>query len=278
MRARAIADLTQLSDPEFFVEVSTGMRAVLKNACGLLDDALVLRAAGRHRAEDLLLRIAEEEAAKYHILLDAIRTDRKGPTLARQLRRFNDHLAKGLYAEYVKIAPASFDEVVEFLDSNRQSLFLDGPNDVDWIFSNSILREREEALYVDYIANGGDHLWVAPSVPVTAGMGFLEPRSVALASRLNQAGLDAPAALSVIAGIWRGSEFKRGDHWQRCHELNRATLRALADEGLLTDEGREDASRIAWDWLFPLHSADLSRIEIHRRDLEAQQRAWHPEY
>ena len=83
-----------------------------------------------------------EEAAKYHILLDAVRTDRRATAFSTQLSRFNDHLAKGLYAGYQSTAPASYGESLAFLERERRELYLDGFNDVDWIFGNDILRER----------------------------------------------------------------------------------------------------------------------------------------
>jgi AbiV family abortive infection protein len=278
MRPRAIADLTQLADPEFIDQISLGMRAVLENARVLVEDARLLWDAQRYRAADLLLRIAEEEAAKYHILLDAVRCPRAGSTLPRQLKRFNDHLAKGLYAEYVWIAPATYGEVLEFLEGHRRTLYLDGPNDIDWVFRNSILREREESLYVDYVDDGGKHSWVEPRPPRTASWGFVEPRSASLANRLSAAGFDSPAALATIAELWREIQFNADDHWLSCHEINLRTLTTLDSQRLLTPEGKADAGHIAWHWLFPLHSADLRPIEVTRKDLEAVQREWFPEY
>jgi AbiV family abortive infection protein len=120
------------------------MRAVLANARSLVEDAEVLAEAGRQLSAALLLTVAEVEAARYHVLLDAVRCERRGPNVARQLKRFNDHLAKGLYARYVMIVPASFGEALEFLERERRMLYLDGPNDVDRIFGNSILQDRNK--------------------------------------------------------------------------------------------------------------------------------------
>jgi hypothetical protein len=49
----------------------------------------------------------------------------------------------GLVAEHVA-APANFAEQVSFANRLRRSHYLDGPNDVDWIFRNGIEAEREE--------------------------------------------------------------------------------------------------------------------------------------
>ena len=278
MRPRAIADLTQLNDVAFLREVSAGMQAVLRNAQGLFQDAGELWNIGRHRAAEILAKFAEEEGAKYHILLDAVRCNRDGHALSRQLRRFNDHLAKGLYANYLWIAPASYGEVLEFLERERRSLYLDGPNDVDWIFRNSILQEREEAIYVDYIDDGGEHSWLEPHPPVTSQFPLTEPRSVSLALRLHRAGFDGSASLAEIAGLWRGVTFSPSDHWQRCHKLKLETIETLSERGLLTRDGAAEAGRLAWDWLFPLHGADLKEIRVTREELKAIQDSRPSEY
>lgn len=277
MRPRATADLDRLSDPEFFAEMSTGMRAVLRNALSLAEDARSLAENGCHRSTALLSGLAEEEGAKYFVLLDAVRST-KGAVRANQLKRFNDHLAKGLYANYVSIAPASFGEVLNFLDGKRQSLYLDGPNDIDWIFRNQILQNREEIMYVDYVDMGDEHQWVEPTPPVSGFFRFCEPRSVSFANSLSLAGFDDPRALATIAELWRGVTFNPEDHWIKCHDFNNKTLHSLAERNLLTEYGATNAARIAWDWLFPLHSADLKCVEVKRTDLIEMQRSWVPEY
>lgn len=276
MRTRASADLSQLSDDDFFVEIANGMHKVLNNASTLADDARHLFEEKRSRSASLLLAVASEEAAKYHILLDAVRCERNTTAMIRQLKRFNDHLAKGLYARYVSIAPASFEEVLNFLRRERETLFLDGPNDVDWIFRNRVLQDREEVFYVDYVEAAGEHLWLEPSPLLTIGTRFPESRPLVLATRFSRAGFDNPAALRVIAEIWRGVDFAPEDHWQKCHERNIRTLTELDERSLLSRVSAQERVSLAWDWLFPLHSADLAPIKIERHDLEQQQRDWYP--
>jgi subtilisin family serine protease len=72
-----------------------------------------------------VLDFAEEEAAKFHILLDAVRCPRQPAEIfSRQLSYFNAHIAKGLYANYYKIfAPADLPEIRRYMDSSR----------IDWI-------------------------------------------------------------------------------------------------------------------------------------------------
>jgi hypothetical protein len=88
--------------------------------------------------------IAEEEAGKFLILLDAVRCGRKRQKVfAEQLERSHDRLAKGLYVATVSIRPAISAELLSYLEGLRVQLYLDGPNDVDWIFRNEVLSGRE---------------------------------------------------------------------------------------------------------------------------------------
>jgi AbiV family abortive infection protein len=154
VRLRAIRNLSQLNDSELLSEVSEGLRLCVGNALRLWCDARRLRESRRPQGFEILRLFVEEEAAKFHILLDAVRCLRQpADRFARQLGYFNQHLAKGLYAEYYNFAsPGGLAEVRRYMDRDRQALYLDGPNDVDWVFRNDILRKREESIYVDYVA------------------------------------------------------------------------------------------------------------------------------
>jgi hypothetical protein len=73
MRVRATKDLCQLADSDFFSEVATGLSHVLKNVQRLKADSQFLAEHQRPRGFKLLRAIAEEEAAKFLILMDAVR-------------------------------------------------------------------------------------------------------------------------------------------------------------------------------------------------------------
>lgn len=48
----------------------------------------------------------------------------------------------GIYVDATQIRPADFREVRERIDRPRRSHYLDGPNDVDWIFRNQLFSQR----------------------------------------------------------------------------------------------------------------------------------------
>ena len=136
---RAIKDLCQLADAELFGEVATGISHIVNNA-NRLDSAAAKLSENDHRhAARIVGNLAEEEAAKGLILLDAVRCPRnRSADRDRTLGYFYDHLAKGIYAEACGWRPADFAEVTRYVESERKEFYLDGPNDVDWIFPNRI--------------------------------------------------------------------------------------------------------------------------------------------
>jgi AbiV family abortive infection protein len=123
MRPRAIRDLGQLGPTEFNEEAAKGMRLCLLNALRLWRDAATLLKANRPQGFTILQLFVEEEAAKFHILLDAVRCPRQPADIfARQLGYFNQHLAKGLYAMYYNMfSPASLQEIQVHMDRERRT-------------------------------------------------------------------------------------------------------------------------------------------------------------
>lgn len=134
MRERAIVELDKLQGKEFFKKISEGMKAVYENATTILSHALCLKEKELTRCTRILYAVAEEESAKYLILLDAVRCPRKDNMLVKHLKHFNDHLAKGIYVECCWWRPSTFKNLQEYIERNREYYYLDGPNDVDKLF------------------------------------------------------------------------------------------------------------------------------------------------
>jgi hypothetical protein len=81
------------------------------------------------------------------ILLDLVRLGwRDHSKVKAQISPFYDHLGRCIYVEVLESRPADFAEVRRMVEDMRQAYFLDGPNDVDWIFRNELLSSREEGL------------------------------------------------------------------------------------------------------------------------------------
>ena len=97
------------------------MRRVVQNVTAIESDASFLAHEKRPGGTRILRMFAKEEAAKYLILLDAVWCPRGGDgRLEKHLRRFEDHLVRGIYAEYYgEWNPLSLGEAQEYIDDER---------------------------------------------------------------------------------------------------------------------------------------------------------------
>jgi len=274
MRTKAIRDLAQLSAPDFFSEISVGLEHILNNAIRLEQGRNILAEHKHPHGHRVLLGIAEEEAAKFHILVDAVRcplVPRKQFT--QQLGRFCNHLAKGIYAEACCWRPDTFGRLTEYVGREREEFYLDGPNDVDWIFRNRILQSREETIYVDYAETDEGHLWLTPPTSDSDLLFSHTPATLRLAQALRDSGCITPEALALIAKLWRPVEMTADFHWADLRKLNSQTLEELDADSLLREQPQEVYSTIVQDWPFPMYSLDLSLASVDRAVLkEIQER------
>src|SRR5262245_25080314 len=111
MHVKAILALADRPDDEFFEDVAAGLALTVRHTLSLEDDARELWQLKRGRGHAVLRSLAAEEAAKFLILLDAVRCPRDPrDVFAEQLSRFHSHLAKGIYARYCDLEPATFSD------------------------------------------------------------------------------------------------------------------------------------------------------------------------
>lgn len=279
MRARAIRDLSQLSDADLFVSVAEGLSLIVTNARRLYNDAKNLADLKRFHGSMVLCTIAEEEASKFLILIDAIRCPRDpAHRFSSQLARFNDHLAKGLYCRAYCMRPSTLGQLQEHLDNEREEFYLDGPNNVDWIFRNDVIQRREELLYVDYIDTGDNHCWTEPSGVGNEVFGSLytgiEPRSLQMVNALFESGISNATALSTVAEVWRSVAMRRDLSWMELRTLNRQTLENLEQRGLLCSQPEKIYAEVINAWQFPLYDLDLRLIPVDKNVLRQRQENW----
>lgn len=280
MRARAISDLCQLPEKDFFLQVSIGMGHVLENALRLYHDSRLLIEQGRSQSSSILKRFAEEEAAKFHVLMDAVRCPRKpSEVLNRQLSKFNDHLSKGIYAELCTWRCATLGELFGYVEAEYKEYCLDGPTGFDWIFRNRVLQEREEAMYVDYVEADEEHEWIRPSAEtkLLSTSRTFEPEVLVTARALRDIGCATHEALEIISAIWRPIQMSKDFHYQELRRLNKKVLESLQEKALLIDQPAKLYSKVIDDWPFPLYSFERKEGKIKREDLKESQRDWYPE-
>jgi hypothetical protein len=268
-----MAKLASRSVPALLEALSEGLALIAEHVAALES---AITEPGRRRANAAIRVVSEEEAGKYLVLLDVVRCARAPIGLrSRQLRRANDHLAKGIYARAAEIRPATFGELMGYVETLRRSHYLDGPNDVDWIFRNEIEARREAELYVDFVETDEGDDWQSPRYRDDL---MVDPPSDAceLVGSLHSAGFSTPQGLAIVAEVWDGFRPDRDTHWREVQALSDATLARLpAPQVAPVDDA--DLARIARTWTFPLWHIELDRIEVDVDELRRRQQNWHPD-
>ena len=253
---RAISALEQLSDRALFETLAEGLPLIVDNAESFNKTARLLYRNKEYRASEIMQGFADEEASKVLILIDYVRCPKTAEQRAHVLERFYDHVAKHIYALaclYPSIA--SFAELSRLVESECRPWYLDGPNRVDWILPNSVLHERENSLYVDYVMDvtdtAGACSWTNPATPMPFLSQYQESDCVKLVQFLSSTGALSVGGLAEIADVWRG--------FTPAPDTDRNALRHLIGETLGRLEllrcgaVEEAAARfIVSHWPFPL--------------------------
>jgi AbiV family abortive infection protein len=281
MRVRAIADLDQLSDSTLFDEVAEGLAHIADHVVTVDAHARKLLSDNNPRGGRILRAIAQEEAGKYLILLDAIRCPRipGSPMFANHVRRFNEHLAKAIYGYCCKLRPGTLGELRKWINEERQQYYLDGPNDIDWIFSNRLVRDREESFYVDYQENDGNHFWMTPEPWDRLAGGAFDahaPAVVRLVEAMHASGFSKSAALAGVAQEWRDVSANDDLDWRTLTQHNADTLNRLETIGALGAAPDDTYRLLIAEWIFPLYSTDLAEIKVSQAALRDIQASWTP--
>ena len=285
---RAIKDLCQFSDADLFKEVAVGIGHVM-DAVNELDAAMrKLYEAGHRYPAHVLGNLATEEAAKVLVLVDAVRCPRaRQKERSRALGYFYDHLAKGIYVEVCHWYPADFAEVMHHVERERREHYLDGPNDVDWIFPNTITQQREDNLYVGYIRDDteedgpGERYWTPPRGDDHTGPTFGYPPTppiIDLARALHQANVTTPGGLSVVAEVWRPVDVRADMRITELIELNWRTLEVLENRGFLSPALTEVYTFLRNKWIFPLWPLDLRILKVEKKILRETRSQWTPDW
>ena len=263
---RAIPDLVQLSDERLFEEVSKGVAHIVAYATHLDALARNLISNNEHRGATIIRALAKEEAAKVLILVDAVRCP---PTETRRqsaiLSGFYNHLTKHIYAEASWWRSADFADVKRAVDRERVPYYLDGPNDVDWIFRNAAHDRRERSIYVDYVRDiteeGGEYEWISP---MTANVLWrspeLAPTSLVLAQAMHGLGVTTPSGLRIVADVWRPFRPEPNTRSVELFQKIRETLSLVLKMGLASEQDPAPLTgTVVQHWPFPLWSLDLTQ-------------------
>ena len=273
MKSKAIGDLNQLSDTDLVTQVSEGLELIVEHFLSVEKDVRFLAEQNKQCGFNILETVFKEEVAKFLILIDAMRCPRvSSDHFSKQLRRFNCHLAKGIYALVYDYRPMDFGEIRRAVEKECHEYYLDGPNGFDWVFKNEIRQLREENIYVDYIESDGKHTWLTPKryyhPEMSSVTHYIRPGVVEVATALWKAGCTKPDALKLLMSIWRSIRMSDDFSWQELRELNIKTLEELDKSNLLNTQDDAVCSVIIDRWLFPLYSIDIKIKEINIEKLK----------
>lgn len=204
MKARSLSLIRQLNYQEQLGEISYGMDTITENVFKLAACTTVLRSEDYKRGCRVLKYLLEEEAAKVLILMDYVRLPQaEHEKCSRQLKYFYDHFVRCLYAETCNtLQPANWAEVCTWVEQSTPGLYLDGPNDVDWIFRNDLIQRRETAFYVDYVALDNDRRWFGPRLMDVVPDWDLPPLITELLRSMSALGLFRIEMLRYIHEVW----------------------------------------------------------------------------
>lgn len=229
-----------------------------------------LLGSGERAGAAALGAVCTEEAAKVLILLDMARDINSQKVLVSSAKNFYSHLPRAIYAAVYGANPTTYAEIVHDVARHRESHYLDGPNDADWVFRNELLRQRETALYVDYEENepgkfgwtGGDPELVYVSNEITHLV--LSMKAVGI---LNETGA------KVTCEVWKKSAFDEATRWEYCRDKAMIVVRSVLSRDAETKQKFwPDIRRIAEKWTFPLTDLDL-RVVNHLPDEMQEKRA-----
>jgi hypothetical protein len=192
-------------------------------------------------------------------------------------------LAKGIYVEVCEWGGVlTFGEMSEHIEMERASHYLDGPNNVDWIFPNQILQHREDNLYVNYVredGNGASRFWTSPANDPTGTLFPIHNREsevVRLVKAQQETGMTSAKGLSVVASIWRPVRMSAGFDIDGLRKLNLRTLQTMEDQNILNVVSDETVRSVVQLWTFPLYDLDLGMRDVDRSALRDTQAAWVP--
>ncbi|MEJ1180845.1 MULTISPECIES: AbiV family abortive infection protein [unclassified Pseudarthrobacter] len=222
---------------------------------------------GQKSAAGALQAICLEESAKVLILLDIARTHDQ--RIARKgCEYFYSHLPRLIYANVHASNPADFGEIERNLTWLRPSHYLDGPNDVDWIWRNDLLRTRENALYVDYEQTDDGFMWTGGD----PDQFYVDTTAARLVLAMKHAGLLTENGARAAAGVWKEAVFDSGTRWEFCRDKAREVLAtALPSDTVPSECLRSNVRLILEKWTFPLLSLDLKEVPVSMETLKERQ-------
>lgn len=281
MKHRAIKDLIQLNSKDFTKEVSVGLEIIYESCLALHKSSLTLQKNKEYRGARIIESLANEEAAKFLILIDAIRCPNKEQKiLSRQLEKFNEHLAKGIYAKMCSWRPDKYSSLSRYIEGELEEYYLDGPEGVEWIFRNPIISKREESMYVDYVQyEENKHDWLTPKRFDDFEIGNSSYNSaVEMIKAFYLSGVSSEESLVLFSEYWRNFDFADETHYQEFKRANEESLKILDEKGLIKEAPDKCYSLLINEMPFPVYKEPMKMNKISISELKEIQKNWCPDF
>ena len=256
--------------------LSRGLPVILASAQSLWRGSRNLEKEMPREAEVLRI-LAEEEAARALVLMDAVRCpDHLVAARMGDIVRWSyDHLARLIYAEATSWKPATVGELRTYVDRERKSHYLEGYAG-EYIVPNWCLYRREGLLYADIEAGEEDELsWSDPAQSVLVasadGTKRLPPRSLVHAEALASLGVFTPAGLRATSEIFGQVEFIDQVERMYARELGKRLFTRLVKEKLPAEEATDkQASVLVYEWQMPMYNLEFSMLPVSMDEFEAE--------
>lgn len=274
MKARALTEILSMPKADRWPVLAEGLALLSEHVRVLRDDTESLIAAGRARSAAIIDAVAAGEAAKVLIILDLARLGWRDQAAAKLLiDEFSQHVPRGIYVEVAEARIATLPELREFVAGLRVSDYLDGPNEVDWVFRNRIEARREETFYVDFVVDDDGQRWVTPQTGTENVPIWAPSRVTDLVGAQSRLGLFSAEALVMISEVWEAIRLNDQTTWSEVAGLNREVLgRAWDREWSNTETAKADWGTVIEQWPLPMYGVDLRRQQVPPAEL-AEQRA-----
>ena len=225
----------------------------------------------RPREAGVLEGLAEEEAAKVLILMDAVRCpescidSRIGPIMGW----FYDHLARLIYVESVGWRPLDVKELREFVDSHRKAYELVGYAGED-IVPNWHIYMRESLIYVDVEAGEDGKLsWSNPVQKPTTYSSTVPPLVLQLTESMDLAGIFSLEGLKATSEIWGTVEFVDSQSYAEATALTEKLVKRLIREGLPSKSVTQRHAEMLFNlWTWPMYNLDFDLLEVTKEELD----------
>lgn len=256
--------------------LAKGLPVILASAQSLWRGSRKLEKEMPREAEVLRI-LAEEEAARALVLMDAVRCpDHLVAARIGDIVQWSyDHLARLIYAKATSWKPVNLADLRTYVDEARKSHYLEGYVG-EYILQNWCLYRREGILYADIEAGENDELgWSDPTqnapMSSTAVMEAYPPLSLVHAEALASLGVFTLEGLRATSEIFGQEQFIDQVERMRACELGQELVTRLIQEQLPAEGATErQASVVVYEWQMPMYNLEFSMLPVSMEEFETE--------